>query len=117
MKKIVPYSILHIILFLYSLSGVCSKAASSKPFLSSKFCLLYGASLFILVIYAILWQQVLKKIPLNIAYANKAITLVWGIIWGTVLFKEKIQTPNLIGAVIVIAGVLLVVTGGDKNKK
>lgn len=76
----------------------------------------YGFSLLILGVYAILWQQVIKKIPLNIAYANKAITLVWGMVWGAVIFKEHISIANLIGAAVVLAGVLLMVTGGEKNE-
>ena len=117
MKKIKPFLILHLILVAYSTGGIFSKLASKQPFLSLKFCLLYGAVLFLLGIYALLWQQVLKMIPLNIAYANKAITLVWGMVWGAVVFKERITVTNVIGALVVLAGVLLVVTGGEKKNE
>ena len=70
-----------------------------------------------MAVYALLWQQVLKSIPLNIAYANKAVTLVWGMIWGAVVFKEQITITNIIGAVVVLAGVLLMVTGGEKKNE
>lgn len=111
-----PYLILNLILLFYSLSGICSKTASGKQFLSFEFILFYGLVLFILAVYAVLWQQVIKRIPLNIAYANKAVTLVWGMVWGAVVFKEHISLANIIGAVIVLAGVLLMVTGGEKKK-
>lgn len=117
MKKIKPYLILHLILLVYSLSGICSKTASSKQFLSFEFILFYGLVLFIMAVYALLWQQVLKSIPLNIAYANKAVTLVWGMVWGAVVFKEQITITNIIGAVVVLAGVLLMVTGGEKKNE
>lgn len=117
MKKFKPYLLLHIILLLYSFCGICSKTASGKKFLSLEFCLFYGLALFILGVYAILWQQIIKRIPLNIAYMNKAVTLVWGMIWGAVVFKEQITLANIIGAVIVLAGVLLMVTGGEKKNE
>lgn len=117
MKKLKPYLILHLILLFYSLSGICSKIASSKHFLSLEFILFYGLVLFIMAVYALLWQQVLKSIPLNIAYANKAITLIWGMVWGVIVFKEQITISNIIGAVIVLAGVLLMVTGGEKKNE
>ena len=117
MKKIKPYIILHIILMVYSAGGICSKLASGQPFLSFKFCLFYGGTILCLGIYAILWQQVLKMIPLNIAYANKAITLVWGMVWGLLIFKERITVTNVVGALIVLTGVLLMVTGGEKQNE
>ncbi len=117
MKKFKHYIFLHMILIFYSLGGICSKTAAGKEFLSFDFCLLYGLVLFILAVYAVLWQQVLKSIPLNIAYANKAITLVWGMLWGAIVFRETISISNIIGAIIVLIGVLLMVTGGEKKSE
>lgn len=117
MKRFKPYIILHIILLIYSLSGICSKTASGKEFLSFEFCLFYGLVIFIMGVYALLWQQVIKQIPLNVAYANKAITLVWGMTWGAIVFKEQITPTNIIGVAVVLAGVLLVVTGGEKKNE
>lgn len=117
MKKIKPYLILHLVLLFYSLGGILSKTASSKSFLSLDFILLYGGMLLILGVYAILWQQVIKKIPLNVAYANKAVTLIWGMIWGMIVFKEQITLSNLIGAAVVLAGVILMVSGGEKKNE
>lgn len=116
MNNIKYYLILNLILFFYSLGGICSKAAAGKSFLSFDFILFYCMTLFILAVYAVLWQQIIKKIPLNVACANKAITLVWGMIWGTVIFKEQVSLSNIIGALIVLAGVLLMVIGGEKEK-
>lgn len=115
MKKTVPFIVLHIIILIYSLSSICSKIASSKDFLSLEWILFYGLVLLSLGIYAILWQQVLKKVDLNVAYASKAVTLIWGILWGVVIFHETITWNNIVGAVIVLAGVILMVAGGDKK--
>ncbi len=115
LSKFKPYFLLHAILFMYSLSAVCSKKASEYEFLSPQFFMFYGIMLVIMLLYAVLWQQVLKKLPLTVAFANKAVTIIWGIIWGIVVFHEKMITlPKAIGAIIIIIGVLLVVT--DKNE-
>jgi len=100
---------LHILLLFYALSSCCSKAAAKYEFLSFKFILLYGAVVFILLVYAVLWQQILKKMPLFIAYANKSIVVIWGMIFGYFLFQEKLNIYSIIGAVIIIIGVLLVI--------
>lgn len=107
---------LNILLMFFSLGGIFSKLASKQPFLSLKFILCYGALLFIMFVYAIGWQQVIKRLPLTMAYANRAVTIVWGIIWGLLFFNEKLSLGKVIGAVIVIAGVLLYVTESDEGE-
>ncbi len=116
LKSARPYILLHLILLLNSFAGICSKTAAGMPFFSLKWMLIYGIILLIMAVYAVLWQQVLKKLPLNVAYANKAVSVIWGMLWGVVLFNEAITLNNIIGAVIVIAGVILMVTGGEKNE-
>ena len=109
---------LHILLVLYSLSAVCSKIASKQPFMSFKFCLLYGIVLFLLAFYALCWQQIIKHLPLTFAYANKAVTVVWGILWGLMIFGEEITPGKIIGAVFVICGIVFyaINDGGTENE-
>lgn len=107
MKKKKYFIYLHILLVLYSLSAVFSKLASVEPFLSFKFCLFYGLVLFLLALYALCWQQIIKHLQLTMAYANKAITVVWGIIWGLLIFVEKLTPGKVLGAVFVICGIVL----------
>ena len=107
---------LNVLLMFFSLGGIFSKLASKQPFLSLKFILCYGALLFIMFVYAIGWQQVIKRLPLTMAYANRAVTIVWGIIWGLLFFNEKLNLGKVIGAVIVIAGVLLYVTESEERE-
>ena len=109
--KIGPLILLHILLLLYSLGGICSKFAGEAEFMSIRFFVFYGLVLLNLFVYAILWQQILKRMPLVTAYANKAITVIWGILWGFLFFDEKEYLIwKIIGACIIIAGVYLVVT-------
>ena len=107
---------LNVLLMFFSLGGIFSKLASKQPFLSLKFILCYGALLLIMFVYAIGWQQIIKRLPLTMAYANRAVTIVWGIIWGLLFFNEKLNVGKIIGAVIVIAGVLLYVTESEEGE-
>ncbi|MCR5417492.1 MAG: transporter [Lachnospiraceae bacterium] len=91
-------------LFIFSLGGVCSKMAGRQDFLSFRFFLFYGLLILILFIYAIIWQQVLKKIPLTVAYACKGIGIFYGILWGVIVFGEELRANMLIGAVLVLIG-------------
>lgn len=112
-EKIKNYIFLHIILLGFSFCGVFSKLAGSSDFLSFKFCMFYGISIVILGIYALLWQQVLKRFSLTTAFINKAITIVWGIVWGALFFHEKITINMILGAIVVFIGVSLVVMSDE----
>lgn len=109
-KKTGAYIFLHVILVLYSVISVLSKAASGYPVLSFGFSACYAGVLFLLFVYAVLWQQVLKILPLTVAYANKAIVIVWGIIWGILFFGEAVKWNMIVGAIIIMAGICLVVS-------
>ena len=111
--KIKPYLLLHAELFLFSLGGICSKYASQYKFLSFQFIFFYGLVILNLGIYAVVWQQIIKKLPLNTAYSNKAITIVWGILWGFIFFHEPITWNMIVGSIIVILGVVLVVRSDE----
>ena len=104
---------LHLLLVLYSFESVCSKMASQQEMFSFKFFLFYGLVLFLLFFYALAWQRILKYMPLTVAYANKGITIVWGIIWGALLFNEAITIKTIIGGVIILIGIYLVVTNNE----
>lgn len=110
-RNLYVYLGLHILLLVYSASTVFSKLASGYSFLSVSFLLCYGIVLLLLGVYAVFWQQIIKKLPLMTAYANKAVTVVWGIVWGATVFHEKITWGKALGAVLVIAGVMLYVSG------
>lgn len=106
---------LHVLLVLYSCSGILSKVASGYPFLSLEFVLCYAGIIALLGLYAICWQQVIKKIPLTTAYANRAVTVVWGMIWGVVIFAEQLSVLQVVGGVVVLAGVALYALADDQD--
>lgn len=98
---------LHVLLAVYSLSSVCAKLASGFEFMSFGFIGCYAGMIALLGVYAVGWQQIIKRLPLTYAYANKAVTVLWGIVWGVLLFHEQVSAPKLLGAAIVLAGVVL----------
>lgn len=98
---------LHVMLAVYSLSSVCAKLAAGFDFMSLGFIACYGGMIALLGVYAIGWQQVIKRLPLTYAYANKAVTVLWGIVWGVILFQERVSPLKIIGALIVLVGVVL----------
>lgn len=104
------FLMLHLLLMVYSVSSIFSKLAAGEAVLSLKFCLYYAGVIALMGVYAIGWQQIIKRMPLTTAFANKAITVVWGLIWGMLIFHEKISAGKLIGAGLVIAGVVLYAT-------
>ena len=99
--------VLHLIFALYSISGILSKMAAKTDFLGIDFYFYYCGIIVILGIYAILWQQIIKELPLTLAFANKAITVVWGIIWGILFFSETVTPIQLIGVLLIITGIVL----------
>ena len=109
-KKITLKNIflLQLIIMVYTLSTVAAKFASGKEFLSFEFILCYGIEILILGIYAILWQQIIKRFDLSIAYANRAVGLLWSIVWAILFFNEVVTIKNVIGVVIVIIGTVIV---------
>ncbi len=112
-SKVFCFIILHIELLLFSLGGMCTKMAAQYKFLSLGFILFYGLVILNLGVYAIVWQQIIKKLPLNTAYSNKAVTIAWGILWGFLFFQETIKWNMILGAAIVILGVIIVVRADE----
>lgn len=104
------------VFFIYSINSITAKLASGKEPFSLPFLMLYGLELVILGIYAILWQQVIKKFELSVAYANKAVTLIWGMFWGSLIFKEQITFVKTAGILLVVVGIMILNSGKEQKE-
>ncbi len=113
-KKVKMLLLLHILLNVYSISGIFSKMAAGEPFLSGGFCMYYAIVILLLGVYAVGWQQVIKSLPLTTAFMNKSVTVVWGMVWGVLFFKEPITTGKAAGALFVILGIIIY-AGAEKK--
>ena len=102
-------SILALILInlLYSIVGVFTKLASQQDFFSWGYLLSFGGAVGVIGVYAILWQQVIKRIELSTAYMFKGTTIIFTMLFAYWLFGEQITWNNILGAVIIIIGIVL----------
>ena len=75
--------------------------------ISFKYILFFGLEFVILALYAIIWQQVIKKFQLSIAIANKATTLLWSMLWNFIIFSTGITPFKVVGVLVVVLGVII----------
>ncbi len=110
-RSFISYCLLYGAFFIYSVVSLCSKLAAvqTKTVYTALF---FGMEILILGIYAIIWQQVLKRFELSFAMSNKGIAVLFSMIWSVLIFHEKITVNNVIGLVIIIAGIGLVSADG-----
>lgn len=107
------YLLLYAGICVYSFCPVFSKLASRYQIFSPGFIVLYGASLLILAIYALLWQQILRRFPLTTAYSHRPMVTILGMIWGVLIFHEDITVYMLFGAAVMILGIQMVVRADE----
>ncbi len=111
--------ILQSVFVIYSISSIVAKFASAQltslqSVFTVKFILLGVLEVVILGVYALLWQQVIKKFELSVAYANKAMTLLWGLLWGALIFHEQITFTKVLGILVVFTGIIIM--NGEKEE-
>ena len=90
---------------IYTCSGIAAKLASRYSFMSKGFILCYGAEILLLGIYAIFWQQIIRRVDISVAYANRASSIFWSTLWAVLLFGDKLSVQNLIGIGLIFAGI------------
>lgn len=105
-RKVRDYLLLEIGFVIISISSLFAKMASQQEDFFG-FALFLFLELLFLGIYALLWQQTLKRFPLVVAMANKGITIVYSLLWAVFLFHENITITNIIGAAVVICGIIV----------
>lgn len=101
------YLFLCVAVAIYSLSGFFTKLASGFAYLSKAYLLCLCSAIFVLAIYAVLWQMILKVIPLNQAYPFRSLGLVYSLLIACLAFHEEITIHNLVGSAMVLCGLLV----------
>ena len=99
--------LLSLSLVLQSLSSVFIKYAGQFVTLSPEFIFYYVIAVGCLGVFAIMWQFLLELIPLTTAYLRKGILYILILIWSVILFNETVTINNIIGSIIIIAGISL----------
>ena len=101
--------LLQAVVIIYTVSGVMAKFASGSETVG-RLLLFLGLDVFFLGIYAIFWQQMIKRIPLSVAYANRAMALLWSAVWALIIFGEGISPKQMAGIILVIIGICVINT-------
>lgn len=111
-KKLLGNFLMQFNIFLFALQCLMFKLASnywaSAGLHDYHFYLFMFLGLILTGVYAIIWQQSLKMISLNSAYAQKNFYMVWSILFSAIFLHEKIYFNNILGAAIIIVGIWMV---------
>ena len=98
---------------IYSLVGVLAKLAATSETLL-EFLAFLGLEIFVLGIYALIWQQLLKKFSLITAMSCRGIVVILSLIWAVVIFRESITIFHIVGSVLIVLGIYVV--SSDETK-
>lgn len=93
---------------IYSFADICAKLASRHAFLTPGYILWLGAEVLVLGVYALCWQQIIKKVDISVAYSNRAAAIVWTTLWAALFFREHITLQNVFGIGILFVGIWMV---------
>ena len=93
--------------FIYACTGICTKMASRQEMLSWPYLLWIAGAIGVMGVYALLWQQVIARMPISTAFMFKGTSLIFILLISALLFRESITTNNIIGSAIIIAGIVL----------
>ena len=105
--------LLQLVVGIYSVNTVIAKLVSGQKVFSPAFIGLLFLEVCVLGVYALLWQQLIKHFELSVAYANKAMGLIWSLIWSIVLFREGVKWNQLLGIVLLMIGIICM--NGDEK--
>jgi len=114
---------LHILMVVFAINSLFSRLAASRldrlegidfsdPNLWN-FLIYLGLSFAFLGIYAIFFQQILKKVKLTVAFANRAIVIVWVLLLNMVLPIPELGEASLswgkfAGFALILLGIFLI---------
>jgi len=107
MNNIYRFILLYGAFLVYSLVAVLAKIAAKQSSLIAT-AVFAGCEIICLGIYALLWQQVLKRFSLITAIANKGCVIIYNLFWAWLLFNELITLTNIVGSIIIVFGIILV---------
>lgn len=117
------FLILHLSLIINSLTSPAGFQAAAFArderygFFSFPCLAFYALEVFLMFLYAVIWQQVLKHMSLNFAVTNMPVTTIYPLLWGFLFFGDSVTPKKLFGALIIIAGIVIGVTGHGGNER
>lgn len=115
MKRIKNIVCLQCVVVIYTISSLMSKKASASGGDVVRFLFWFGLEFVLLGIYAILWQQMIKRFELSTAYANRSMAVVWSMLWAVVFFHDTVTVKNIVGVCLVVIGTVIVNLDGEET--
>jgi len=108
-KTLIRNKYLHLFcaFFIFSFAGVFAKLAATSESIKA-FVMIVGFQIIILGIYALLWQQILKKFNLITVMSCRGVLVILSLIWATVIFNEAVTIFNIIGSIVIFVGIYIV---------
>ena len=110
MVKVKNIVLLQAVIIIYTVSSVMSKQASASGGNLLRFGFFFGMEFVVLGVYAVLWQQMIKRFELSVAYANRSMAVVWSMVWSFLFFHDSITVQNVAGVLLVVAGTWIINT-------
>lgn len=92
---------------IYACESVFIKLASRQEQFSPRYLLFLACAVAVLGIYAIVWQQIIKRVPISEAYMFKGTALIFVLLISVLFLGESITVANLIGAAMIVSGIIL----------
>lgn len=106
-KGFIKYCALIGVNLIYASTAICTKLASGHSFMSWQYLLWLCAAVGVMGIYAICWQQIIRRMDISTAYMFKGTALIFTLLYSAILFGETISWHNIIGAIIIVWGIVL----------
>lgn len=101
--------VLLLVNLLFSTVSIAVKYTSMQQLFSIRYFIGIVIVVAMLGTYAIVWQQILKRVDMTLAYMFKATGLIYVLLYSVFLFGETITVWNIIGAAIIVTGIVLFV--------
>lgn len=92
---------------LYALVSLMAATVARLPLFSLLFVLGVGGVFVLFGLYAVVWQQLLKRLPLSLAYMFKGTSLLFVLLLSALFLGDAIAWQNLVGAALIIVGIVL----------
>ena len=92
---------------IYASTSIFTKMASQSDFMTLPYVLWLTGAVGVMAVYAVLWQQIIKRMDLSVAYMFKGTSLLFVLLLSIILFGETITVCNVIGAALIVGGIVL----------
>ena len=107
MNKTVQYIALVLVYLFYACISVIMKYTGLQQPLTIEWCVGFVLLVVTLGVYAIAWQQILKRIELGVAYMFKGLSLFFIMLLLALCYGEPITPMKLLSTGIIVMGIVV----------